>query len=97
MSLMERKKHPFTIEGVIQTPNEEGVYLIVSRNLDPIYIGRGNLRKRLTSHYHQEDLVDRCIWSNNPAHFYQEICSNSEEREKELLKSIPTACNGKIS
>lgn len=97
MGLMERKRYPFTLEGVIQAPDKEGVYLIVSHNLDPIYVGRGNLRKRLTSHYHRKDLVDKCIWSNNPAHYYQEVCSDSEEREKKLLSKIPTSCNGRIS
>ena len=95
MNLIDRKKQTFSKEGVIRAPNEEGIYLIVNYNLDPIYIGRGNLRKRLTGHYLREHLVDKCIWSNNPTHFYLEICSNSKEREKELLKMIPTSCNEK--
>jgi hypothetical protein len=93
MGFMEVKRYPFSAEGVSNAPDLEGVYIITNRNLDPIYIGRGILREKLINHYFLTETIDECIWSNNPTHFNFKICSNSEERKRELLNTIPTACN----
>ena len=76
-------------------PQEEGVYAILDPNGKTIYIGCGNLYFRLMTHYHKWDPLDECIWKHHPAYFWWEKCSNSKEREEELLGEFSTLCNAK--
>lgn len=97
MGWIKGSSYAFTPDVIDIAPNEEGVYLIVDRDNNPIYVGRGNIRERLTSHYNRREDVDKCIWEEyNPTHYYCEACSNSEEREKELIIQLKPPCNEKI-
>lgn len=93
MALVKGDRYRFTEDNVSKAPDQEGVYMIVDSGDNPIYIGRGNVRERLKSHYHRREATDECIWNNNPTHYYREPCWNSEQREEELLHLMPTACN----
>ena len=96
MGWIQSKRYPFTEENVTKAPIEEGVYGIMTSDDKMIYIGQGKLRNRLTTHYNNQDPADACIRKYSPTHYYREVCSNPESREKELLSTYSTYCNKKI-
>ncbi|MFZ0634344.1 MAG: hypothetical protein WA755_05540 [Candidatus Acidiferrales bacterium] len=88
------KKFAFTEANVDNSPNADGVYGLVRGPKNTIvYIGRGNIRERLQSHFNGDD---SCIAKSQPTAYYREVCSNSVAREKELLRAYSTLCNEKI-
>lgn len=96
MAWIEGKQYRFTDKNVQLAPDEEGVYGITDPDDNPIYIGRGAIGDRLTRHFRKQDPADDCIWKYNPTYYYREACSNSEEREKQLILEFSPYCNVKI-
>jgi hypothetical protein len=93
MAWIKGNQYKFDRYFIMLTPDKEGVYAITDPEDKPIYIGHGNLYSRLIIHFRGFDQVDDCIYKHNPAYFYYEECSDSEKKEKELLKEFSTYCN----
>ena len=73
-------------------PEMDGVYAILSKH-QRLYIGKGNIKQRLISHWNKENGTDSCLWGNYPALCCWEICSTPDAREAELVRDFPTRCN----
>lgn len=88
------QKYDFTQANVDNSPNNDGVYgLVKGAEATMVYIGRGNIRDRLQSHYRGDN---QCITMERPTHYYREVCAYPEAREKELLQAYSTLCNKKV-
>jgi len=90
---IEGKKYDFNQKNVDNSPDEDGVYGLVRGQQETIvYIGQGNIRDRLKSHFRGDN---PCITREKPTEYYREVCDDPEAREKELLDSYSTLCNKK--
>ncbi len=80
------------VEALI--PNQYGVYGIF-RNNQWIYVGKGDIRKRLLEHLNG-DIPS--ILNMRPTHWVDEVCSDPQMsiREKELILELKPLCNQKI-
>lgn len=88
------KAYDFTQDNVDKSPDADGVYgLVRGKEQAVVYIGQGNIRDRLQSHFRGDNA---CITSARPDSYYREICSNPKAREKELFESWTTLCNKKV-
>ena len=77
----------FSIERI--TPDTIGVYGLFKGNV-PIYIGRGDLRQRLLDHLSGDN---PCITQYRPTSYVDEITSQDEARERELILEYDPVCN----
>ena len=73
-------------------PTGDGVYAIVS-GASVLYLGRGNIKDCLISHWNKENSTDARIWSHKPTHYWWEISICSGARQAELLRHYSTACD----
>jgi excinuclease UvrABC nuclease subunit len=77
--------------------NADGVYAIFDRSEAVIYIGQGNIRERLLSHWNKENFpADRCVWNAGPYAYAFEECDTPLAREAELLRIHNPRCNTAI-
>lgn len=85
--------YPFTRSAIESlAPDQQGVYGLFKTNVW-VYIGKGNIRQRLLDHYNGDN---PCITREAPTHWIAEPCRNTDEREEDLLREIPTVCNQRI-
>ncbi len=90
MPFLKQADRPFTkyfIESL--DTNRMGVYGIFNKN-KCIYIGRGDIRKRLLDHLNGDN---QCILSLKPTHWFGEITTEMFERERELIRELHPVCN----
>ncbi len=73
-------------------PGTIGVYGLFRPNAF-IYIGRGDIRARLLSHLNGEN---PCITREKPTHYIDEVATNDENREKDLILEFDPICNKKV-
>ena len=52
-----------------EAPNAHGVYWLRAKDGQTIYVGKGNIRQRLLSHWDHKKPGDLAIWDRNPATF----------------------------
>ncbi len=52
-----------------EAPNAQGVYWLRAKDGQTIFVGKGNIRQRLLSHWDHEKPGDLAIWDRNPATF----------------------------
>ncbi len=75
-----------------KAPNEPGVYSLRDREGRLIYVGKGNIRERLLSHWNRENSTDLAIWSHNPRTFRFELTRHPAERQAELVRELHPIC-----
>jgi hypothetical protein len=85
-------KYDFTRQNVDKSPDQEGVYGLV-RAGEKIYVGGGNIRAGLRSHFRGED---SCIKRKKSTHYYREPMKDWTTREKELIEAFDPVCNRKV-
>ena len=74
-----------------KTPTGQGVYCIRNKEGKILYIGKGNLRERLLSHWYKENAGDASVWSGGPHSFSNELTDKPKGRERELLRELKPA------
>jgi hypothetical protein len=47
-----------------KAPNAQGVYCIRTKEGSALFVGKGNVRDGLLSHWNKENAVDASIWEN---------------------------------
>lgn len=80
----------FTVENL--SPNQFGVYGLF-RAGTWIYIGSGDIRKRLLDHL---DGDNPCITKERPTHWMDVVTASMDEREKELILEFNPICNQRV-
>jgi excinuclease UvrABC nuclease subunit len=93
--LNEIKSHYYTwskswIE--FKAPNAQGVYSIRDKEGKVIFIGKGNIRQRLLSHWNRENSTDAVVWNYNPCSFRFELTDHPADREAELIRELKPTC-----
>ena len=76
-----------------KAPNSSGVYCLRDKDGKALFIGKGNVRERLLSHWNRENSTDAKIWSHAPATFRFELTDHPVEREVELVQDLKASCN----
>lgn len=76
-----------------KAPNAQGVYSLLNKDGKALFIGKGNIRERLLSHWNQENSTDAEIWSYAPTFFRFELTTRPAEREAELIREFKPSCN----
>jgi excinuclease UvrABC nuclease subunit len=94
--MIETKSHDYAwskswIE--FKAPNEQGVYWLRDKEGKTLFVGKGNVRERLLSHWYKENSTDLAIWGHDPATFRFELTNNPAQREAELIRELHPACN----
>lgn len=74
------------------TPGQKGVYGLF-REGQWIYVGKGDIRQRLLDYLNGDNL---CITRNAPTHWVDEITTNADVREKELIRELNPLCNQRV-
>lgn len=85
-------RYEFHQQNVDGSPNADGVYGLV-RGETKIYVGGGNIRNGLQSHYRGDN---PCIKLEKPSHYYRQARSDWKNREKELVEAYDPICNKQI-
>ena len=62
-----------------KAPNAQGVYCLRDKEGRVIFIGKGNVRERLLSHWNRANSTDAEIWSYAPAIFRFDLTSHPAE------------------
>ncbi len=75
------------VEGLGQ--NQYGVYGLL-REGTWIYVGKGDIRQRLLDHLNGDI---PCITREQPTHWVDEVISNMDERERQLILELNPVCN----
>ena len=73
--------------------NQYGVYGIF-RQGHWIYVGKGDIRERLLAHL---DGDNPCILNAQPTHWVDEVTSNADAREKQLIRELNPSCNVQLT
>ena len=93
--LKEIKSHHYTwnISWIeFKAPNAEGVYSIQDQEGKVIFIGKGNIRERLLTHWNRENSKDAAVWNYNPCSFRFELTDHPADREAELVRELKPIC-----
>ncbi len=75
-----------------KAPNARGVYSLRNKEGKVIFVGKGNIRQRLLSHWSRENSTDAVIWNYDPCVFRFELTTHPAEREAELVRELKPAC-----
>jgi hypothetical protein len=75
-----------------KAPNAWGVYSLGDKRGGVIFVGRGNIRERLLSHWNRQNSGDLAIWDHNPAYFRFELTPRPAERQAELVRDLKPSC-----
>ena len=92
--LFNEKRRPYTREDIISLNlDQNGVYGIFC-NAKAVYIGSGDIRKRLLGHINGDN---SCITQNTPNVWTGRILSGDPTRiEGELIQEYDPICNKRI-
>jgi excinuclease UvrABC nuclease subunit len=94
--MIETKGHgyAFNMSWIeFKAPNAQGVYCLLDKGGKVIFIGKGNIRDRLLSHWNRETSDDEAILNHAPAFFRFELTDSPTEREVELIRQLKPSCN----
>jgi excinuclease UvrABC nuclease subunit len=75
-----------------KAPNAQGVYSLRNKEGKVIFVGKGNIRQRLLSHWNRENSTDAVVWNYVPCAFRFELTNHPAEREAELIRELKPAC-----
>ena len=93
MAFPQQTPREFTKAGIEWlAPNQNGCYGIY-RQGQWIYVGRGDLRARLLSHFNGDNPR---ITREKPTNYVTEVTANDEAREKALIVELNPIANQKI-
>jgi hypothetical protein len=94
MPFVQQDPKPFTEHAVLALrKNLNGVYGIYRRDAW-IYVGKGDIRKRLFDHF-TGDIP--CIIRQRPSNWVAEVISGDpSQRERELILELNSICNQRI-
>jgi hypothetical protein len=94
MPFPQQTARPFTrnaIEAI--TPGQMGCYGLFVNGGPWVYIGKGDIRRRLLDHLNGDN---PCITRNRPTHFCDAVTADLDEEEKRLILEYPSTCNKKV-
>jgi len=77
--MIETKSHDYAwskswIE--FKAPNAPGVYWLRDKEGKTLFVGKGNVRERLLSHWFKENSAAVAIWNHAPYTFHFELTNN---------------------
>ena len=75
------------------TPGQMGCYGLFINQGVWVYIGKGDIRKRLLDHLNGENL---CIAMQGPTHWVDIVTADHERLEKSLILELSPTCNKKV-
>lgn len=75
-----------------EAPNAQGVYSLRDKEGKVIFVGKGNIRERLLSHWNRQDAADLAIWDHDPASFRFELTRHPAARAAELIRELKPVC-----
>ncbi len=75
------------------TPRQIGCYGLFINGSRWVYVGKGDIRKRLLEHLNGDN---PCITRNGPTHWVDIVTNNMDEIEKALILELNPACNKKV-
>lgn len=84
--MIETKSHNYAWSKAwidFQAPNATGVYWLRDKEGKTLFVGKGNVRERLLSHWNRENSTDLAIWDHSPATFRFELTRHPAERQAE--------------
>ena len=93
MPFPEQSPREFTKANILAiNPNQIGCYGLFRQD-QWIYVGRGDIRARLLAHLNGDNA---CITQAGPTHWVDEVTSQDEDREKELIVEFDPSCNRRV-
>lgn len=75
------------------TPGQMGCYGLFINQGGWVYVGKGDIRKRLLEHLNGDN---PCITRNRPTHYVDVVTNNMDEVEKALIVELNPTCNKKV-
>jgi len=94
--MIENRSHAYawSISWIeFKAPNAPGVYWLRDKEGKVLFVGKGNIRERLLSHWYKENSADAAIWNQAPYTFRFELTNDPAGREAELIRELHPACN----
>ena len=93
MSFPKQEPRAFTQSGIeALSPNQNGVYGIFRAD-KWIYVGRGDLRARLLSHFNGGNPL---ITAHKPTHYVTLVTTDDVAHEKRLITLLNPVANQKV-
>ncbi len=75
------------------TPGQFGCYGLFINGGGWVYVGKGDIRKRLLDHLNSDN---PCITRNRPTHWVDIVTSSMDAPEKALILELQPSCNKKV-
>ncbi len=75
------------------TPGQMGCYGLFINGGGWVYVGKGDIRKRLLEHLNGDN---PCIERNSPTHYVTVVTNKMDEEEKALILELTPSCNKKV-
>jgi hypothetical protein len=75
------------------TPGQFGCYGLFINQGGWVYVGKGDIRKRLLDHLNGDN---PCITKNSPTHFVSVVTNDMDNAEKALILELTPSCNKKV-
>ncbi len=75
------------------TPGQYGCYGLYMGGGAWVYVGKGDIRKRLLDHLNGDN---PCITRNRPTHWVDIVTNNMDALEKALILEFQPSCNKKV-
>ncbi len=75
------------------TPGQMGCYGLFIAERGWVYVGKGDIRKRLLEHLNGDN---PCITKNGPTHYVDIVTNNMDALEKALILEFRPSCNKKV-
>lgn len=74
-------------------PNQNGCYGLFVSQGGWVYVGKGDIRKRLLDHLNGDN---PCITRNRPTHWVDVVTNDLDRMEKALILELTPTCNKKV-
>lgn len=70
-----------------------GCYGLYGGSQGWVYVGKGDIRERLLRHVNGDN---PCITRHQPTHWVDEVTSDHDRRERELILELKPTCNQRV-
>lgn len=91
MAFPPQEPRPFTVESIEElVPRQRGCYAIFTQTMEPIYVGKGDIRKKLLEHLQGRP---PSIARHRPAFWKAIITTNPDGEQKRLIYELDPICN----
>ena len=74
-------------------PGQMGCYGLFVNRGPWVYVGKGDIRKRLLEHLNGDN---PCITRNGPTHWVDIVTDDMDAKEKALILELTPTCNKKV-